>query len=190
MARSQFNKMKKKTFQKNKGFTLIELMVSVTIFSIVVFISMGSIFGIFEANRKSRTLKTVMSNLNLALEGMSKEMRYGSAYHCGTSGTVTTPQNCPSGDTFISFLSSDGEQMYYRLNAGALERQIGNEGYTGLTAPEVVIDELTFYVLGAGTDNLLQPKVNITIKGRAGSGNEESKFVLQTLVSQRKRDIP
>ena len=67
-----------------KGFTLIELMTAMAIFTVIMAISMGSITGIFDANRKSRSLKTAITNLNLAVESMSKEMRFGKNYHCDT----------------------------------------------------------------------------------------------------------
>src|SRR3990167_9012172 len=86
-----------------KGFTLIELMVAISIFIVVMTISMGSILNVFDANRKSRSLKTVLNNLNLAVESMSKEMRFGKNYHCG-SGTLPVPQKYPGGGTLIRFL--------------------------------------------------------------------------------------
>ena len=172
----------------NKGFTLIELMTALSIFIIIMTISMSSILSVFDANRKSRSLKTVLNNLNLAIEGMSKEMRFGKNYHCG-SGIVTSQQNCPSGDTLMSFLSSSGIQTTYRFNAGAIEKQIGDGEYIALTAPEIIIDDLVFYTLGAGTGDTLQPKVFIKIKSHAGSGKNQSNFTLQTLVSQRLPDI-
>ncbi len=172
------------------GFTLIELMTAVSIFLIVVMISMSAIFGVFDANRKSRSLKNVMSNLNLAVEGMSKEMRFGTKYHCGVSGVSTAPQNCPGGDNYITFLSTNNEQITYRLNGTAIEKDVNGAGFVPLTAPEVVIEDLKFYVLGAGGSevNFLQPKVEMHVKSRAGSGRSETKFALQTLVSQRMLD--
>ncbi|MSR87888.1 MAG: type II secretion system protein [Candidatus Zambryskibacteria bacterium] len=169
---------------KNKGFTLVEIMTAISIFAIIMTISLGSILGIFDASRKARSLKSVMNNLNLVIESMSKEMRYGRNYHCG-SGTVTTPQNCPSGDSLMSFLSSDGAQVTYTLSGTSIQKQVGSGAFLPVTAPEVIIDGLTFYTLGAGTNNTLQPKVNISIKGHAGSDKNRSDFVLQTLVSQR-----
>ena len=171
-----------------RGFTLIELMTAVSIFVIIMTISMSSILSVFDANRKSRSLKTVLNNLNLAVESMSREMRFGKNYHCG-SGTITEPQNCPSGDTLTSFLSSDGIQITYRLNGAAIEKQIDGGEYVTVTAPEIVIDDLVFYVLGAGTSNTLQPKIIIKIKSHAGIGKGQSDFTLQTLVSQRVLDI-
>ncbi|MEK7227696.1 MAG: type II secretion system protein [Patescibacteria group bacterium] len=174
---------------RNKGFTLIELLTAITIFTVVMTISMGSIVGIFDANRKSRSLKTVMGNLNLAVESMAKEMRFGENYHCGSSGNITTPQNCSSGGTFMSFLSSDGVQTSYRLSGQILEKEEVGGGFVSVTAPELLIDGLTFYTLGAGTSDTLQPKVIIIIKGRVGGDKGRSDFTLQTLVSQRTLDI-
>ena len=171
-----------------KGFTIIELMVSLTIFIIIMMISMGSILGIFAANRKSRSQRAVMNNLNLALESMSKEMRYGENYHCG-GGSITLPQNCAEGDTLLSFFSSENKQITYRLNNNAIEKEVDNAGFLPITAPEVVIENLTFYALGAGADTS-QPKVLIRIKGYAGVANKgKSDFILETLVSQRVLDI-
>lgn len=173
-----------------KGFTLIELMVAVSIFIIVVAISMGSILGAFDSNRKSRSLKTVLNNLNLAVESMSKEVRFGTDYHCG-SGSVAVPQNCPGGDNILGFLSSDNEYIVYRLTGQTIEKRTGffPPTFVPITAPEVSIDDLTFYVLGVGTGDTLQPKVIMKITGHAGAGRGRSDFILQTLVSQRSLDI-
>jgi prepilin-type N-terminal cleavage/methylation domain-containing protein len=179
----------RKFFKNQKGFTLIELMTAVSIFAIVMTISLGSIVGVFDANRKSRAMKSVMSNLNLAVESMSKEMRFGKNYHCGTTGQETSPQNCSSGATYLSFLDNGGEQVVYRLNNQAIEKNIQNRGFIAITAPEVVVDNLVFYTLGAGTGNTLQPRILMIVKAHSGTGPERSDLVLQTLVSQRAIDI-
>lgn len=173
---------------REHGFTLIELMTALSIFMIVMTVSMGSILGIFDANRKSHTLKAAVTSLNLALEGMSREMRYGKDYHCGETGTITEPQNCAEGGTYMSFLDSDGVQVIYRLNGTLLERKEGVSVFLPVTSPEVEIDSFTFYTIGAGTDNLLQPKVVIVVKAHAGT-KQRTDFILQTLVSQRVLDL-
>ena len=178
----------RKNFHTERGFTLIELMASLALFAVVVTVSLGSILGIFSANRKSRALKAVMTNLNLAVETMSREMRYGSRYHCGASGTLTTPQNCQAGDSLVSFLSSDNVQITYRLNGTTFEKQEGSAGWIPVTSPEVVIDQLSFYTLGAATGDGHQPKTLVSFRGHAGTGAGRSDFTLETLVSQRTLD--
>jgi len=184
--------------RKNKGFTLIEIMTALSIFIIVMTVSMGSIIGIFDTNRKSRSLKVVMGNLNIAIETMSREIRFGRNYHCELSATANPPftsaRNCPEGGELVSFLSNDGEQIVYHLNNNAIEAsRDGGSTYDKITAPEVVIDKLTFYVLGAGMAplNTLQPRIYMNIGGEAGTTDKEkSAFSLQTMISQRYLDNP
>ena len=86
------------------GFTLIEMIVSVAIFSLVVVVSTGAVFTIIRTNQKVQTIKTVMENLNFALESMNRVIRFSTDYHCGNIGTLSLPRNCayPNGDDFIA----------------------------------------------------------------------------------------
>jgi prepilin-type N-terminal cleavage/methylation domain-containing protein len=183
--------LKSEIRNSSQGFTLIEIMTAVSIFLVVMTISMGSLVSIYDANRRSQSLRSLMGNLNLAVESMVKEIRFGNNYHCGTGGTLTSPSNCPSGDNFFSFLSSETKQTIYRLSGTSIEKSVGGGPYIAVTAPEIIIEDLRFYTVGAGTsggDAALQPKVLVKIKGYAGTGKARSDFTLQTLVSQRSLD--
>jgi prepilin-type N-terminal cleavage/methylation domain-containing protein len=57
----------KQNISFKKGFTLIEMIVSLGIFTIVALISIGALVRITDANKKSITLKTTINNLNFAL---------------------------------------------------------------------------------------------------------------------------
>ncbi len=188
------------TNKMKKGFTLIEIMTATSIFLVIMTISMGSIIGVFDANRKSQALKTVMNNMNLSLESMSREMRFGKNYHCetdpNTNRPLTNPQNCIGDEgagKLVSFLSSDGDQIVYRQYGNTIEKSIdGGNSYVAITAPEMVIDDLSFYVFGVNPtpDNVLQPKVQIVIKGYAGAKESaKTNFTIQTMVSQRQLDL-
>ncbi len=176
----------------SRGFTLVELMVAISLFLVVLTISLGSITSIFEANRKSQSLKAIMTNLNFAMEIMSRDIRFGTRYHCGESGVLSEPQNCTSGDSAIAFRSLDGEDVVYRLQGSGVERSINGGAFLPLTAPEIHVQDLKFFVLGAGQNDeaaFLQPKALILIRGYAGERpSSRSTFVLQTTVSQRVLD--
>lgn len=182
--------------QKNdRGFTLIEIIVSMGIFIVILTVSMGSIISIFDANRKSKSLKTVLNNLNLVVDSMSREMRYGSKYHCGP-GVVFLKRDCAGGDDLMSFKSSEGGQITYQFSDGAIEKStIAGGGFAfnfvRLTAPEIIIDKMVFYTVGAEVvGDGVQPKVLIKIQGHSGEeGKGRSDFTIQTLVSQRSLDI-
>jgi len=193
----------KKVLTKNKeqGFTLIEIMTAVSIFAIVATISMGSILTVFDVNRKSESIKTVMDNLNLAVESMAREMRFGTSYNCNPSLPAPLPpntikQNCSSGAESMAFLSNNNTQIIVYRKSGAMIEKSKDAGSTfvPVTAPEIIIDDLKFFVLGAlpsssESGNPQQPKVLIKVKGTAGTKDgTKSDFTVQTLVSQRKLD--
>lgn len=186
---------------RNSGFTLIEIMTAVSIFAVVTTISMGSILTIFDVNRKAESVKTVMDNLNLAIESMAREMRFGTNYVCGHSspivggvGSMPARQNCLTGASSMAFLSNNNTAIVYRQTGATIEKSSGGGGFVPVTASEIVIEDLDFYVVGALPSSSeggspQQPKVLIRIRGEAGTKEgTKSEFTMQTLVSQRKLD--
>lgn len=179
--------------KKNKGFTLVELLVAMALFITIMTVSMGSIVSIFDANRKARNLKTTLANLNLSLESVSREIRFGTNYHCGNSGILTLPQDCDygsGGNSYFTFLSSDGQQIRYRRNNSRVEKQIGTNPWVAVTGPEIIIQIFRFYTFGSATSDFFQPKVVIIVRGTVGTGSQKAitRFTVQTLVSQRVLD--
>ncbi len=165
------------------GFTLIEMIVAVSIFTIVVFISIGALLSISDANRKANILRSVMDNLNFAMENMARSVRTGNGYLCNGVG------NCSGGKDNFTFTNQEGKPVtysFYETNGkGTIEISKNGGNNLRITSPEVDIDKLTFYVSGVGTDGK-QPKVTITIIGTAGIKDKfKTSFSIQTTVSQR-----
>lgn len=192
--------LKKIKFKKTtRGFTLIEVMVASSVFIVVTLIVSGSIVSVFAANQKSNTLRSVMDNLNLALESMTRTIRFADTYHCGTSGSVSLPQDCASASVLTVKTSTN--YMTYSLVGSRIQRQTTNivsgvSASSYVTSPDVNITNLTFKVTGSepfisgplvtcASTNCQQPKVVIIIKGTVGAGNYVSTLNLETLVSQR-----
>ena len=69
-------------FCASRGFTLIEMIVSLAIFSIVAVVALGALMKIVSANKKAQSLQSAMTNINYALESISREMRVGSDFTC------------------------------------------------------------------------------------------------------------
>ncbi len=181
----------------NKGFTLIEILVSVAIFATVMTMALGALLAMSESDRKAQTLKSVINNLNFSLDAMSRSMRTGVNYHCDVSvGTVTSPRDCATGATSMAFRSAEGQSVRYCLGNGSSCSSSGtavlvskNGGsYAPLTASEVTVTNLEFYVKGA-EDTALQPYVAIYLSGEVPVGGlQTSTFDLQTSVAQRLYD--
>ena len=189
-----------------RGFTLIEVLVSVSIFAMVMLIATGAVFTIVESNKKTHSLKSVMTNLNFALEAMARDMRVGYYYSCvgSTASPITDSGDCwPAGDVVFRYkanrdIDEDGfynssdlnDRVEYSLSSERLMKQVyGNaQQAVQVTAEEIHIQSLRFYLIGSASDDGRQPKVLITLQGYAGSGSTRSDFNIQTTVSQRSID--
>lgn len=189
-----------------RGFTLIEMLVSTAIFTVVMVIALGALLAMSESDRKAQTLKAVINNLNFSLDSISRAVRTGYSYHCGSAvgGDCTSP---PGGTSFY-FTASDATAVAYRLentvtdgNAGVVCGQSGQVGclarsvdggvsWAAVTAPEVYISNLSFYLLGsAGAPDTTQPKLTILMSGIVSvTGAQQTVFNLQTSVTQRLYD--
>jgi prepilin-type N-terminal cleavage/methylation domain-containing protein len=189
-----------------RGFTLVELMVAVSIFAIVMMIGVGALLSLVETNRRAQAINSVMNNLNAAVESMSRSMRVGTTYHCRTSATpptadtLTVPQDCQSGNSnvFLAFEPSDGDsdevndQTVYRLNGNQLERSLfsgANNTWVALTAPEVSIDDFDFFVVGSPRGDGIQPRILMRIRGSAQVPGGITQFTIQSSVVQRLLDL-
>ena len=179
---------------RKKGFTLIEMLVSVSIFTLVMLIAVSAVFTIVASNKKAESLKSVMDNLNFALENMTRNIRTGSNYSC-----VDTGGNCPGGDTSFSFTpnQSTDETIEYSISNGQIMEtdQLANGSWTSpyaLTASEISVTKLEFYLVGSGGQGTfgagLQPRVLMTVIGTAGTSTTATQFKIQTTLSQRQID--
>lgn len=179
------------------GFTLIEILVSVAIFTTVMTISLGALLAISESDRKAQTIKSVVNNLNFTLDAMSRSMRTGVNYHCDVSVTpVTTTRDCAAGATSMAFLSAENQTIQYCRGNGSTCSSSGTAvlvskngaAFAPLTASEVTITNLQFFVTGA-QGATLQPYVVILLSGTIPvSATQSSTFDLQTSVAQRLYD--
>lgn len=190
------------------GFTLVEMLVAVAVFMVVVTSAVTAIYSMIDANKKSRSIKDVVSNVNFSLESISRDMRMGKDYQCADENGNFISCNSSSGNIAISFISNkdinmDGEsddKIWYRFvdrpssGEGNIQRGYIKSGtivWESLTAPieTVKINDMLFFVSGNSLDDLLQPKVFIAIQGESGNNQKtRTEFSLQTTISQRSRE--
>lgn len=176
-----------------KGFTLVELMVSMAIFISVITIATGALFASQVVNTRLEQTQAILDGINLATEMMVRDMRYGFNFYCDTS--VPSPmtslrKNCeyPGGGTVLIFRPSlplsDStnerlDRVAYYIQDGILYK---NEYPYGslmrtyqITSNDVNITDLHFYSAGlntttgvgdyAGSYDYNQPLVTMVISG-------------------------
>ncbi|MCH8889315.1 prepilin-type N-terminal cleavage/methylation domain-containing protein [Patescibacteria group bacterium] len=184
----------------NRGFTIVEVLVSFAVFTLVITGSIGAMISIINANRKTQALQLVINNLNFALESMTRIIRIGHGYHCrsdlpGSFSAFAIPLDCPGGGTYLAVESSKGsssddlDQVVFRYDAinTRIERSTDSgQNWFPITAPEVLINDLKFTAVGTDSSDNKQPIVTITINGSAGTSQKTiTEFKIQTSVSQR-----
>lgn len=194
------NRIQKKT---ERGFSLIEVLVSLSIFTIVITISVGVLLVLITANARAQNTQEIMTNLSFALDSITREIRTGADYYCGSEGSIPTSgeetRNCANGGAAFSF-NEGGQSLTegmgsrrigVRLNGSVIERRLGSNGsWAALTSPDTEITQLRFFVSGATRADNESPTVTIYIEGIAGvEDGSESTFHVQTTVVQQLLDI-
>jgi prepilin-type N-terminal cleavage/methylation domain-containing protein len=71
------------------GFTIIEMIVALAVFSVVVTISIGALLTLIATNQQLQIEQSVMTNLSFALDSMTREIRTGTHYFCETANNLT-----------------------------------------------------------------------------------------------------
>ncbi len=175
-----------------KGFTLIELMVAVSVFAMVMMLASGAYLVMLDTSQRAQASATGIDNLAFALTTMTRTIRTGTQYNCNTP----TGGDCNSGAT-LYFTDQNGDKIEYSLppSSGTIYESINGGAPTPLTEPSVQVQNLTFVVNGTATStganiDTVQPYVFITVSGdtSAGPGNLVP-FAVQTSAVMRGTDL-
>lgn len=186
------------TLSQNKGFTLIEVMVSVSIFAAVITIGLAALLSINTAYVNARTQQVVMDDLNFALETMSRQIRVGHSYYCGSSrGQIATEDkdgfntgDCLKGSA-LSFVWEDAHLAYFLEEEEGIGviTQLQDDNISPMTPTDVDIQSFDIQVHGSEPGDPYQPIVTISISGSMVVRQQEETFTYQTSITQRRPDF-
>lgn len=193
-----------RTSSQRSGFTLVEVLVSVALFTIVMTTAVSALIIILDANRKAQNISNTINNAFFTFETMSRLMRTGVNYHCGGGGSTDSPQDCPNGDNEMFFTDDRGQFVHVWLTeasgVGTIMQEADEDGASNgvsfgpeypLTSDDFDVETLLFTVTGSDiTSDTEQPKTTITFHGISNPGTpESSELKLQTTVTQRVIDL-
>lgn len=192
----------------NSGYTLIETLVAVGLFTLVMSIAISGLLVISNANKKAEATRRIIDNLDFVIEDMVRGARQGSKYHCGDISDyqdavsdgqdgIGRADDC-SGGEYFAFEKAGGntlspnDQIVYRLNNAGLERTADpiNGVFVRLTDPKVTVTNLKFKVTGSDGFDDKQAKVLVILQAYTGVKPEEKTvFNIQTTITQRATDL-
>lgn len=181
-----------------KGFSLIEMLVSIALFAVVVTTGVGTLLTMINANARAQSIQIATNNLYFAVDVIARQLRVGSSYYCGNNiNAITSGANLASGsrdcnnagNTAVAFTDTrTGDRYGFALEAGGTKimRKINNGPWEPLTSDVVRITELDFVVTGSGNGTTDQPTVTFYITAEVGNTEEDStSFEIQSSVTQR-----
>lgn len=171
--------------RERAGFTLLEVVVSLGIFSVVIITAIGAVIAIKNAQLKASRIQVIQDNLRFTLESMTREMRTASSFSPGGSAPAYTQ---------LTFTRSDNVVVSYCSQNGTVRKMTGGSTVCSVGSPvtsdDVLIDRLTFYVLGqAAGPSDGQPRVTTSLQAHSRDPKLGTSFRIQTTVTQRLRDL-
>ena len=174
--------MRQFLLSRKKGFTLIELVVAVGLFSIIVAIAIGGFIRALRTERQVTGLLSANSNVSLAIEQMAREILTGYDF-CVRGNSCSLSE--------LSFQNAHGVSVSYCLQGQGLFRGtgpgscIGSTGNT-ITAANVLVQYLNFIVSGNQNTDGYPPRVTIAIGVSSNTAGISGSIIhLETTVSAR-----
>lgn len=176
--------LNKNKFVYNKGFSLIEILISTAIFTFVMVVAIGAFMTSSRDAKESKALRVAMDNVNFAMDNITRELRVGYDYG----------DNTPSSQIGFAPYDISIPRRYFYLDAPSgniykCDHAIPpNPGAicSELNSPEVEITNLEFTIYNDNNVGLFtQPSVYIEINGRVNVNGTFEEFDLHTLASQR-----
>lgn len=204
-----------KKIRSIKGLTLVEILVVLGLFSGISTLALGALFNTQTINNKLLQNQAILDNVNLSLQTVTRDIRYGMDFHCSDTLTpaTTTRRSCLEGDgggTVLIFKSQDGvedeDRDTYFVHQGILYKRetrtvssLPVDTTYQMTSSDIYITKFVLYVDGAYASNptlsfdtvsidYSQPKITLFISGRVGviKPNETpSTFNIETTISPR-----
>lgn len=199
------------------GFTIVEMMVALALFTIVMTIATGAFLSLIGGSSQLQAEQTIMTSLNFAMDSMTREIRTGTRYYCVNNAETRVDDlietsDCAGSDSFsfvesgsslsnsLSSGTTTGQRITYYINFNAgkkqLMRQIGFNDSDGiqesLLSSDVTLESLKFFVSGAdslSSGDVRQPTVTIIIEAQDPNDATGKVYTLETTVTQRELDI-
>jgi prepilin-type N-terminal cleavage/methylation domain-containing protein len=181
----------------NQGFTLIEIIVAVSLFALIMLATVEIMLMVIRTQETITRIQAIQDNARFSLELITKEMRTGIEYEANTPASTI----CTTNGSEIHFLSTSGRRVYYLDpgGSGRIYRAVSavtaadqcangvNSRFNGFTGDQVFVERLAFILRGQNAASVSpsdgQAMATITMRIRPN-------LDLQTTIVQRVRDTP
>ena len=169
--------------KNKKGFTLVEVLVTVLIFTVVILIAAGIFASAIRAQRYNLAYQELLDQTSYVMEYMSRQIRM--AKKATDNSCIPQDTNYHTISEDIKFIDQDEKCTEFLIDSGQLTER--KEGTTELpiTSPYLTVDDFDVTIDGDAAGDNEQPCVEISLKI---NGKEDTSIKIQTTISQRDLD--
>lgn len=160
----------------SRGFTLLEMLVSVGVFAIFVGLGAGLFLSVLRGERHAAAFRAMEENIRFSMEAMSREMRTGKGFSLLGSE--------------LSFTNARGDSVRYRLKGGVIERSAdGGFSFGRMTSDRVNVAIFAFRLSGEAKSDQKQPRITLLIDANVNDPRVSiPPLHVETTVTQREID--
>lgn len=165
----------------NKGFTLLEVVISVTLFSFLLLVIVSFVFWMRSSNTKATVDAQVLQNARRIMDVISYEIRSAkSVYTPTTSGTqlsLETTKHLPSGEvtTYVDFFIC-GQSLCLKQES---------QSPIALTANDVIVSAVSFSQIATGTYPSVKVSLTVTAANQTTDLSTNASITLNSTVALR-----
>ncbi len=160
----------------NKAFSLIEILVVISIFAVIGILSTRSIFQTLRSARKSDSLVRVRENINYALGVIERQIRSAESVDCSTVTAINMPYIAEGGIGTSFSLATVGTDKFIASGSGALAKR--------LTSNDITVTSATFTCTQT-FNNPPSINISITAEDNTSTGVEKASVTSQTEILLR-----
>ncbi len=157
---------------KEKGLSLIEILIVVTIFAILGILTTRAVFLTLQGSKKSESLVKVRENLDYSVGVMERNLR-----------NANSLIDCPPGGTVVNYADQNGNPASFSCILG-VDSYVAS-GSARLTSSVVGITSCSFSCTPATNTNPASVIINIEAQDTTATGIQNSTVSTSTKVSLR-----
>ena len=177
---------------KQKGVTLIEMMVAAVVFSIVFAVCSGVFVSAIKIQKYNLSQHQLMDETAYAIEYISRALRMAQMDESNLCDNGVVNYAIKDGGSRIEFLNYKGECQEFYWDVNSEQIKVTGGGFTGdipLTSSKYTVNDLNFVLTGDDVigDNF-QPKVTFFLDVESKLLQDKPRIKLQTSISQRNLD--
>lgn len=184
-----------KDSKHKKGFTLVEIMVAVSIFVIVAFIVTSSLLAILDASRRANKIRLIIDNMNFALDSMTTKLKFGTDYETDGSSLSFTDREEHTLAYCLSNVKIKRKGVSEPVNNQSIlkcdfgkNRPVGtcgdNSSCESIVTDEITVTDLRFAESLCDGSRCPNREIVILVKAETMIKNSLTKLNFQTAVSQ------